>query len=111
MKWQVVSLPLRFKGDGEKEETSKKLIVEVVPSIPDADAEKIAKTLFQPRPYLLKQSSPRQLDQDIQRLVMSHIRHVHTDYDALLKRGASKVEARRKVQPRLMAVFEKWTKS
>jgi hypothetical protein len=40
--------------------------------------------------------------------VRAHIRHVHTDYDQLLKQGASRAVAREKVWERINEVARQW---
>ncbi|QLF69465.1 DUF2293 domain-containing protein [Peteryoungia desertarenae] len=40
--------------------------------------------------------------------MQTHLRHHHTDYDTLLLTGIDRVEARRRVQPRVNAIIDSW---
>lgn len=43
--------------------------------------------------------------------MQTHLRHHHTDYDTLLLAGIDRVEARRRVQPRVNAMIRSWSKA
>jgi hypothetical protein len=40
--------------------------------------------------------------------VISHVRHVETDYDTLLGRGVDRHDARRRVQARIDQILANW---
>ena len=47
----------------------------------------------------------------IRRAVAAHIRHVHTNYDALLARYADRQMAREEVRDRVIAILGNWQRS
>jgi len=42
--------------------------------------------------------------------MQTHLRHHHTNYDTLLLSGIDRLEARRRVQPRVNAMIHSWSK-
>ena len=48
--------------------------------------------------------------QAVRAAVIAHIRHVHTDYDALLMQGVARRAARDRIQARVQEVVETWSR-
>lgn len=59
-----------------------------------------------------RSAAAKRLDEDAVRLaVTAHVRHVETDYDALLGRGVERYDARHEVQSRIDEVLIDWKAS
>lgn len=59
-----------------------------------------------------RSAAAKRLDEDAVRLaVTAHVRHVETDYDALLGRGVERYDARHEVQSRIDEVLTDWKAS
>ncbi|KAG7290196.1 hypothetical protein NEMBOFW57_000194 [Staphylotrichum longicolle] len=96
------------KRDAAIEENFEDAIVKLFPKIPKAEIPQIIKHSLKKHSRRVGRTSRVALEDRVKLAVRAHIRHVHTDYDQLLKQGASRSVAREKVWDKLNEVAKKW---
>ena len=55
-----------------------------------------------------RSAAGRALDDAVTLAVIAHVRHRHTDYDALLAKGVERRECRRRIADKIDAVLAGW---
>ncbi|KAK4152651.1 hypothetical protein C8A00DRAFT_44305 [Chaetomidium leptoderma] len=96
------------KRDTAIEENFEEAIVKLFPEVPKEEVPKIIKHSLQKHSRRVGRTSRVDLEDRVHLAVRAHIRHVHTDYDHLLRQGASRAVAREKVWDRLNEVARQW---
>lgn len=96
------------KRDAAIEENFEDAIVKLFPKIPKAEIPQIIKHSLKKHSRRVGRTSRVALEDRVKLAVRAHIRHVHTEYDQLLKQGASRPVAREKVWDKLNEVARKW---
>jgi hypothetical protein len=86
-------------------------ILRQYPGCPPAEARRIAAhTGRRSSGRVGRSAAGRELDpRAVELAVMAHIRHEHTNYDALLMRGTERLDARALVREQIERVQAKWT--
>jgi len=96
------------KRDAAKEDTFEDAIVKLFPKIPKVEVPQIVKHSLKKHSRRVGRTNKVALQDRVKLAVRAHIRHVHTDYDQLLKQGASRAVAREKVWERINEVARQW---
>lgn len=96
------------KRDTAIEETFEDAVLKVFPRIPKAEVPQIVKHALKKHSRRVGRTSTVALHDRVKLAVRAHIRHVHTDYDALLQQGVSRPVAREKIWDRLNEVARQW---
>lgn len=78
------------------------------PKAPAAAAASIAKHTLVKRSKRVGRTGAIDIDKKVRLAVTAHIRHRYTDYDALLKQGTSREDARSKIWGAIVEVADKW---
>ena len=97
-----------LKRDTAMEENFEEAIVKLFPDIPKTSIPKIIKHALKKHSRCVGRAGTVELQDRVKLAVRAHIRHVHTDYDLLLKQGASKTVARDKVWEKLNEIARRW---
>ncbi|KIW01805.1 hypothetical protein, variant [Verruconis gallopava] len=85
----------------------KACLEEIYPHIPDRDRNTIIGRLNPKNGSSIGKAANLNPYKQVELAVISHIRHAHTDYDKLLRYG-NKNEARKSIQPELLAKLAEW---
>jgi hypothetical protein len=96
------------KRDAAIEESFEETMVTLFPKIPKAEIPQILKHSLKKHSRRVGRTGTVALHDRVKLAVRAHIRHVHTDYDQLLKQGVDRVTAREKVWARLNEVARLW---
>ncbi|KAH6841184.1 hypothetical protein B0I37DRAFT_386327 [Chaetomium sp. MPI-CAGE-AT-0009] len=96
------------KRDAAIEENFEEAIVKLFPKIPKSEVPQILKHPLKKHSRRVGRTGTVALQDRVKLAVRAHIRHVHTEYDELLKRGASRLAAREKIWDRLNEVARQW---
>lgn len=96
------------KRDAAMEENFEDAIVKLFPKIPKTEIPQIIKHSLKKHSRRVGRTSKVALQDRVKLAVRAHIRHVHTDYDQLLKQGVSRTVAREKVWDKLNEVARQW---
>jgi hypothetical protein len=96
------------KRDTAIEENFEEAIVKLFPEIPKTSIPQIIKHALKKHSRRVGRAGTVDLQARVKLAVRAHIRHIHTDYDLLLKQGASKSVARDKVWEKLNEVARRW---
>jgi len=83
-----------------------KLICEEFPNLPPYESERIALQVH--RDGTVWHDRSLSIDEQVRRAVTAWCRHHYTDYDSLISKGVSKIEARKLTQARLVKTLEWW---
>ncbi|KAF1993556.1 hypothetical protein P154DRAFT_477386 [Amniculicola lignicola CBS 123094] len=78
------------------------------PKIPKEEVELVLKRAFQKYSRRVGRSGQTPMPRKVQLAVIAHIRHKHTDYDAMLRRGMDRDDARRAVVKSMQGMLKKW---
>ncbi|EHA52838.1 hypothetical protein MGG_05118 [Pyricularia oryzae 70-15] len=78
------------------------------PQAPADAAETVARHALVKRSRRVGRAGTMDMDKKVRLAVTAHIRHRHTDYDAMLARGVPREEARTKVWARIVEVADGW---
>ncbi|GAB1320861.1 hypothetical protein MFIFM68171_11071 [Madurella fahalii] len=85
------------KRDAAKEGGFEDAIVELFPDIPRGEVPRIVKHALKTHSRRVGRAGAVGLEERATLVVRAHIRHVHTDYERLLKQGVGRLEAREEV--------------
>jgi hypothetical protein len=96
------------KRDAAIEEEFEEALLKLFPDIPKVEIPLILKHALKKHSRRVGRASKVALQDKVKLAVRAHIRHVHTDYDMLLKQGTSRPVAREKVWGRLNEIARKW---
>ncbi|KAK3296327.1 uncharacterized protein B0H64DRAFT_397928 [Chaetomium fimeti] len=96
------------KRDAVIEENFEEAIVKLFPEIPKSEVPQILKHSLKKHSRRVGRTGTVALQDRVKLAVRAHIRHVHTEYDELLKHGASRPTAREKIWDRLNEVARQW---
>lgn len=96
------------KRDAAIEDNFEEAIVKLFPKIPKSEVPQILKHSLKKHSRRVGRTGTVALQDRVKLAVRAHIRHVHTEYDELLKHGASRVTAREKIWERLNEVARQW---
>jgi hypothetical protein len=78
------------------------------PKMPTSGQKAILKHGFQKHSGRVGRTSSMPLSQKVFLAVIAHVRHTHTDYDALLKRGRNRNAARKSTRKNIEIAMLKW---
>ncbi|TLS31011.1 hypothetical protein PpBr36_03491 [Pyricularia pennisetigena] len=78
------------------------------PKAPTDAVETVARHALVKRSRRVGRAGTMDMDKKVRLAVTAHIRHLHTDYDAMLGRGVPREEARAKVWARIAEVADGW---
>lgn len=78
------------------------------PEMPAEDAEKVVQRALKKRSGRVGRTGTLDLRDKVRLAVAAHVRHIHTDYDALVRGARSRDEARREVYDRVREVLGSW---
>ncbi|SPQ26155.1 7f7a0d29-a8fb-4c4e-a63c-6fb4ae5e3291 [Thermothielavioides terrestris] len=96
------------KRDAAILESFEEAILKLFPRIPKAELPQILKHSLKKHSRRVGRANAVALQDRVKLAVRAHIRHMHTDYDMLLKQGTSRSVAREKVWDRLNEVARAW---
>lgn len=96
------------KRDAAIEGTFEEAIMKLFPKIPSVEIPQVLKHSLKKHSRRVGRTSTVALQDRVRLAVRAHIRHVHTDYDQLLKQGVSRLDAREQVWHRLNEVARQW---
>jgi hypothetical protein len=96
------------KRDAAIEESFEEAMVTLFPKIPKAEIPQILKHSLKKHSRRVGRTGTVALHDRVKLAVRAHIRHMHTDYDQLLKQGVDRATAREKVWARLNEVARLW---
>jgi hypothetical protein len=96
------------KRDAAIEDNFEEAIVKLFPKIPKSEVPQILKHSLKKHSRRVGRTGTVALQDRVKLAVRAHIRHVHTEYDELLKHGTSRVTAREKIWERLNEVARQW---
>ncbi|KAL2155776.1 hypothetical protein VTH82DRAFT_518 [Thermothelomyces myriococcoides] len=96
------------KRDAVIRENFKKALLNLFPGIPRKDLLQILNHSLKKHSRRVGRTSKVSLQDRVKLAVRAHIRHAHTEYDQLLRRGASREAAREQVWGRLNEVARSW---
>ncbi|KAK3301633.1 uncharacterized protein B0T15DRAFT_318671 [Chaetomium strumarium] len=96
------------KRDAAIEEKFEEALLKLFPDIPKAEIPLILKHALKKHSRRVGRAGKLALQDKVKLAVRAHIRHVHTDYDMLLKQGTSRPVAREKVWGRLNEIARQW---
>ncbi|KAK0637421.1 hypothetical protein B0T17DRAFT_485061, partial [Bombardia bombarda] len=96
------------KRDAAIEGSFENTIVKLFPKIPKAAIPKIVSHAVKKHSRRVGRAGTVDLDERVHLAVRAHIRHVHTDYDQLLKAGMGKQAARGKIWDKLNETAKEW---
>jgi hypothetical protein len=85
------------KRDTAIEEGFEEVMLKLFPKIPKATIPQILKHSLKKHSGRVGRSGSKTLEDRVKLAVRAHIRHVHTNYDQLLKQGVPRLDARGKV--------------
>ncbi|KAF2196426.1 hypothetical protein GQ43DRAFT_257513 [Delitschia confertaspora ATCC 74209] len=78
------------------------------PKIPPAEVEACLKQAFRKHSRRVGRSGQIEMKKKVELAVVAHVRHQHTEYDALLKTGMVRQDARVQVRKNIQEVLRKW---
>jgi hypothetical protein len=78
------------------------------PKMPKDETALVLKHGFKKYSRRVGRSSTVSLDKKVILAVIAHVRHKHTNYDALLREGRARDDARRAIRTDLESVLRKW---
>jgi len=84
------------------------VLADLFPKTPKELIPQILKHALQKRSGRVGRTSLVNLEEKVRLAVRAHIRHRHTDYDALLRAGESREAARSKISARINEVAKEW---
>jgi hypothetical protein len=96
------------KRDAAIEESFEEAMVTLFPKIPKAEIPQILRHSLKKHSRRVGRTGTVALHDRVKLAVRAHIRHMHTDYDQLLKQGVDRATAREKVWARLNEVARLW---
>ena len=96
------------KRDAAIVEDFEEATVKLFPTIPKAEIQQVLKHSLKKHSRRVGRTNKVALQDRVKLAVRAHIRHVHTDYDKLLKQGVSRPVAREKIWDRLNEVARQW---
>ncbi|KAK4177284.1 hypothetical protein QBC36DRAFT_185473 [Triangularia setosa] len=97
------------KRDAQIEDQFEAIILKLFPKTPKDSVPVIVKHAVKKRSGRVGRSTKiGELEDKVMLAVRAHIRHVHTDYEKLLREGVGREEARQKVWGRVSEVTREW---
>ncbi len=96
------------KRDTTIENMFEKALKRLFPKTPKDAVPKILKHALEKRSGRVGRTGTVELDDKVNLAVGAHIRHRHTNYDALLREGISRDDAREMIRDQLNAVVKQW---
>lgn len=97
-----------LKRDAAIEDNFEEALLGLFPKMPKTEVQQVLKHALKKRSRRVGRTSRVSLQDRVKLAVHAHIRHVHTDYDQLLKQGSNKSRARQEVWDRLGEVARQW---
>lgn len=86
----------------------KEAIMEQYPEIPSADAEKVLQQTLRKRSGRVGRTSTLSMEDKVRLAVAAHVRHVHTDYDSMVRSGKKREDARKEIYDEVNGVLQGW---
>lgn len=83
-------------------------VARLFPALPRAELPQIARHALKKRSRRVGRAGAMALADRARLAVRAHIRHVHTEYDALLKGGVGRAEARKQVREQVDEIARRW---
>ncbi|KAK3340034.1 hypothetical protein B0H65DRAFT_430234 [Neurospora tetraspora] len=96
------------KRDAAMEGGFEEALKRLYPNTPKESIQKIVSHALKKRSRRVGRSGTVQLDDKVKLAVRAHIRHEHTEYEQLLRKGKTREGARRKVYSKLKEVARLW---
>ena len=96
------------KRDAAIVEDFEEAIVKLFPTMPKAEVQQVLKHSLKKHSRRVGRTNKMALQDRVKLAVRAHIRHMHTDYDKLLKQGVSRLLAREKIWDRLNEIARQW---
>jgi hypothetical protein len=84
------------------------LLKEMLPSIPEEDAEDIVERAFEVGSGRVGRTSALSDQDKLHAATIAHIRHCRTDYESLLGDGIEREEARERVADTIQRIYSEW---
>lgn len=97
-----------LKRDAAIEDNFEEALLGLFPKMPKTEVPQVLKHALKKHSRRVGRTSRVCLQDRVKLAVHAHIRHVHTDYDQLLKQGSNKSQARQEVWDRLGEVARQW---
>lgn len=94
--------------DGAIEKAFEDAAREHFPNMPAAEMEVIIKRALKKRSGRVGRTGTLSIESKVRLAVAAHVRHVHTDYDKLIRQKGGREEARKTVQPAVMQLLQQW---
>ena len=98
----------RTRKEAELNQQRVELLKQLLPSIPDVDANDIVERAFEVGSGRVGRTSALTDQEKLHAATIAHIRHCHTDYEALLAQGIERDEAREGVAGKLQRFYDGW---
>lgn len=96
------------KRDAAIEENFEDAMLKMFPHIPKPEIPQIIKHALKKHARRVGRANTVALHERVRLAVRAHIRHVHTDYEQLLRRGVDRAAARQRIWPRLNEIARLW---
>ncbi|KAK4200495.1 hypothetical protein QBC40DRAFT_69615 [Triangularia verruculosa] len=97
------------KRDAQIEDNFEAVVLRLFPQAPKDSIPVIVKHAVEKRSGRVGRSTKiGEMEDKVMLAVRAHIRHVHTDYERLLREGVSRGEARQKVWERINEIAKEW---
>ncbi|KXX74642.1 hypothetical protein MMYC01_208143 [Madurella mycetomatis] len=96
------------KRDAAKEGDFEDTVTKLFPDIPREEIPRIVKHALKKHSGRVGRTGTVGLEERVTLAVWAHIRHVHTDYERLLKQGIGRLEAREQVWDRVNEMARRW---
>ena len=81
---------------------------EQFPNMPAAETQVTIKRALKKRSGRVGRTGTLSIESKVRLAVAAHVRHVHTDYDKLIRQKGGREEARKVVQPAVIQLLQQW---
>jgi hypothetical protein len=98
-----------LKSDLALETKVKGELLKIFPKLPEEEVGPLLKHMLKKRSGRVGRSTDIDLNEMVVLGVRAHVRHTHTDYDALLKGGMSRDKARETIKPAVDRIVKVWS--
>ena len=98
----------RSRKEAELNQQRIETLKQMLPGIPEDDAENVVKRAFEVGSGRVGRTSSLTDEEKLRIATLAHIRHCHTDYEAMLDDGIDREEARECVAGKIQRVYDKW---
>lgn len=96
------------RRDGATQSEFEKAIRRVFPKIPEQSFDKIVQHTLKKRSGRVGRAGTLDINDKVHLSVAAHVRHCHTEYELLMRRGKGREAARREVHPETQRVLQEW---